>query len=68
MFCQWASPFHFSLKTRRFAYRLAREERCLAVENGLQVMFPPEAARAQGEEAERRTGQVGIAEDLGRKG
>src|SRR5262245_10929268 len=46
--CQWAPSTHGE-EVVEFAYRLARQERCLAVENGRQVTFPPPAVRAQAE-------------------
>jgi hypothetical protein len=47
--CQWAPGGAVPEQIIDFAYRLAREEGCLAVENGRQIAYPPEAARAQAE-------------------
>lgn len=58
--CQWAPSTHQE-EIVEFAYRLARLEGCLAVENGRQVTFPPKAVRAQAEVTERTTGQAGLA-------
>lgn len=60
--CQWAPAGGLMDDVFEFAYRLAHAEGCLAVENGRQVMYPPEAARAQGEALERATGQAGLAD------
>src|SRR5205823_2688887 len=60
--CRWAPGGGVGDQVLEFAYRLAREEGCLAVENGRQVRYPPEAARAQGEEVERLTGTPGTAD------
>jgi hypothetical protein len=65
--CQWAPAGAVSRQVFEFAYRLAREEGCLAVENGRQVMYPPEAARAQGEVLEQLTGQAGFADEFERR-
>lgn len=46
--CQWAPSTHGE-EVVEFAYRLARAEGCLAVENGRQVTYPPYAVRAQAE-------------------
>jgi hypothetical protein len=60
--CQWFPAGAVSGQVFEFAYRLAREEGCLAVENGRQVTWPPEAARAQAEEWERLLGRSGLAD------
>ncbi len=62
-YCQWAAGGDISDQVFEFAYRLAREEGCLAIENGRQVMYPPEAARAQGEVWERLPGYTGFAKE-----
>lgn len=53
VWCQWAPAGGLTEPVREFAYRLAREEGCLAVENNRVVVFPPEAAAAQQAEFER---------------
>ncbi|MFT3769367.1 MAG: hypothetical protein QM820_28350 [Minicystis sp.] len=58
--CQWAPSTHGE-EIVEFAYRLARLEGCLAVENGQQVTYPPEAVRAQAEVHERAGGPPGLA-------
>lgn len=58
--CTWAPATHGE-EVVEFAYRLARQERCLAVENGREVTFPPEAVRAQAEVQERTAGPPGLA-------
>lgn len=63
--CQWATGGDMSDQVFEFAYRLAREEGCLAVENGKQVMYPPEAARVQAEKWERLLGP-GFADEMER--
>jgi hypothetical protein len=51
--CTWAGPMgELGDQIRELAYRLAREEGCLAVEQGRQVTYPPEAARRQMEGVE----------------
>jgi hypothetical protein len=60
--CQWATPLTYIPQVYEFAYRLARQEQCLAVENGTKVEYPPAAARAQGESWENSTGKVGLAD------
>jgi len=57
--CVYAIGDDTSLETVLFAYRLAQQLGCLAVANGHQVMYPPEAAREQGEEWERLYGFKG---------
>jgi hypothetical protein len=57
--CQWAPARGFSKQVYEFAYRLAREECCLAVENHRLVRFPPEAAAAQQAEWERLFAEPG---------
>jgi hypothetical protein len=61
--CQWA-PMRQEISEQvfEFAYRLARQEQCLAVENGRTVAYPPAAARAQGEAWEKIAGHAGIAD------
>jgi hypothetical protein len=59
--CQWAPAPVSEQEVIEFAYRLARKEGCLAVEQGRKVTYPPQAARAQGEALERVAGQVGLA-------
>jgi hypothetical protein len=62
--CQWApAGGALSAQVFEFAYRLARQIGCLAVENGRYAMHPPEAARAQGEALERVAGRTGFAEE-----
>lgn len=58
--CQWAPSTHGE-EIVEFAYRLARQERCLAVENGRQVTYPPASVRAQAEAEERKSGPPGLA-------
>jgi len=58
--CQW-SPATNGEDVVELAYRLARLSGCLAVENGRQVTFPPDAVRAQAEVEERATGPAGLA-------
>lgn len=58
--CQWA-PATNGEDVVELAYRLARVSGCLAVENGRQVTFPPEAVRVQAEVEERTTKQPGLA-------
>jgi len=62
--CEWRWPVHVP-GVWEFAYRLARQEQCLAVENGRKVEYPPDAARAQGEAWEETTGEVGVADEFG---
>jgi hypothetical protein len=61
--CQWA-PSTMGEEVFELAYRLARLEGCLAVENGRQVMFPIAAVRAQAEIWERTQGPAGLADKL----
>ena len=61
--CQWAPSTHGE-EIVEFAYRLARRLGCLAVENGRQVTFPPEAVRAQAEVREKTLGPPGLAAQL----
>ncbi len=58
--CQWAPSTHGE-DVVEYAYRLARLLGCLAVENGREVTFPPEAVRAQFEVWERTLGRPGLA-------
>jgi hypothetical protein len=58
--CQWAPSTHGE-EVVDFAYRLARLEQCVAVENGREVTYPPEAVRAQAEVHERISGPPGLA-------
>lgn len=58
--CQWAPATHGE-EVVELAYRLARLEGCLAVENGRQVTFPPEAVRVQADVEERAGGAPGLA-------
>jgi len=51
--CDWAALGWVSEPVHAFAHRLAREEGCLAVEQGREVVYPPEAVRAQREEWKR---------------
>lgn len=45
--CQWApSGGARAADVRAFAYRLAHEESCVALENGREVFYPPDAVRA----------------------
>jgi hypothetical protein len=44
--CHWTAP-EVGPQVYEFAYRLAREEGCLAVENGMRIAYPPEEAQAQ---------------------
>jgi hypothetical protein len=61
--CQWApAPREASDQIIEFAYRLARQAECVAVENGRQVTYPPEAARAQAEVWESESGPVRFAD------
>ncbi len=62
--CRWAPAGGLTKEVIEFAYRLAREEGCLAVENGRSVEYPPEAVRVQGELWERASGQAGLAAGL----
>jgi hypothetical protein len=62
--CQWAPGGGSMDAVIEFAYRLARKEGCLAVEQGREVMYPLAAARAQGEALERATGRVGLAAEV----
>ena len=65
--CRWAPAAGLMDAVFDFAYRLAREEGCLAVENGWVVTYPPEAAREQGEEWDRVFGRTNWADDLERQ-
>jgi hypothetical protein len=58
--CQWA-PSTATAEVFEFAYRLARAAGALAVENGRQVMWPPEAARTHGEVMEKLLRKPGLA-------
>jgi hypothetical protein len=58
--CQWAPSTHGD-DIVEYAYRLARALGCLAVENGREVTYPPEAARAQAQVWERTVGPPGLA-------
>jgi len=60
--CQWAPIPSASEEVIELAYRLARQEACLAVENGRTVEYPPEAVRAQAELWERMGAPAGVAE------
>ena len=51
--CQWAPAGGLMEAVREFAYRLASETHCLAVENMRVVGFPPEAVAAQQAEWDR---------------
>ncbi|MFO0629711.1 MAG: hypothetical protein U0325_29315 [Polyangiales bacterium] len=45
--CQWApSGGARAADVRAFAYRLAYEEGCMALENGREVFYPPDAVQA----------------------
>ncbi|HZN65007.1 MAG TPA: hypothetical protein VFB66_06870 [Tepidisphaeraceae bacterium] len=46
--CNWAIGGSIWDAVRVFAYRLAREAGCLAVENRHLVTYPPQAARGEG--------------------
>ena len=62
--CQWVpAPRDITDLVIEFAYRLAREEGCVAAENGREVTYPPEAAREQGEVFEQVFGRPGAADD-----
>ena len=65
--CQWAPASVPTEEVIEFAYRLARKECCLAVEQGRKVTYPPQAAQAQGESLERVSGQIGLAADYERQ-
>ena len=60
--CQWAPSTHGD-EVVELAYRLARLSGCVAVENGREVTFPPEAVRAQAEVQERTSGPPGLARE-----
>jgi hypothetical protein len=60
--CQWAPSTHGD-EIVEYAYRLARVLGCLAVENGREVTFPPDAARAQADVWERTVGPPGLARE-----
>jgi hypothetical protein len=57
--CVYASGGDVSQEAVFFAYRLAQQVGCLVVAWMGQVMYPPEAAREQGEEWERLYGFKG---------
>ena len=57
--CVYASSGDVSQEIVFFAYRLAQQVGCLVVAWMGQVMYPPEAAREQGEKWERLYGFVG---------
>jgi hypothetical protein len=61
--CEWTPD----RRVFEFAYRLARQEGCLAVENGRQVTYPPGAARAQAESWEALFGRPGLADEMERQ-
>lgn len=61
--CQWAPSTH-GAEVFELAYRLARAEGALAVENGRQVMYPPEAARAHGEVLGKLLGKPQLGADF----
>lgn len=44
--CLWTTP-RIGQHLYEFAYRLAREEGCMAVETGNRITYPPQAAQAQ---------------------
>ena len=57
--CDYTSADDVAQQTIFFAYRLAQQVGCLVVAWMGQVMYPPEAAREQGEEFERLYGFKG---------
>jgi hypothetical protein len=57
--CQWVpAPRGVGDQVREFAYRLAREEGCMAVENGREITYPPEAVLAQREDWKKWQEQI----------
>jgi hypothetical protein len=53
--CCWTAPR--GKLVYEFAYRLARAEGCLAVEQGCQVTYPPQVAMAVAEAWKKLTGR-----------
>jgi hypothetical protein len=65
--CEWAVLSRVLPRVRQFAYRLARQVGCLAIENGRTVEYPPEAVRLQAELWERLMGRPGYAAERERQ-